>query len=184
LNFDSNSPLQITVLSDSSQNTILNLDAPAELGGLTNITVYQITNLPTENLNALQKNQLDLKLLKTLQLALPQEQVQMSPEHEQFYQYYQGYSTVFEDILGFCGQTQIAVQKDKTVTALTKQDEALLYVEATNIWGTTFHQITPISPYSAPKWEIPLSEVTIYLVAITIITIIVSFLLYMIRAKQ
>lgn len=184
LNFDPNSPLQITVLSDSSQNTILNLNAPVELGGLTNITVYQITNLPTENWNVLQKNQLDLKLLKTLQLTMPQEQIQMSPQHEQFIQCYQGYSTVFEDILSFHGQTQIAVQKDKTVTALTKQGEALLYVEATNIWGTTFHQITPVQPYSAPKWEIPLNEATIYLIAIIIIAIIVSFLLYIVRVKQ
>ncbi|MDR0460627.1 MAG: hypothetical protein LBH62_04220 [Nitrososphaerota archaeon] len=184
LNFDPNSPLQITVLSDSPQNTMLNLNAPTELGGLTNITVYLITNLPTENPNNLQKSQLDLKLLKTLQLTLPQEQIQMSPQHEQFIQYYQGYSAVFEDILGFHGQTQIAVQKDKTTTALTKQDEALLYVEATNIWGTTFHQITPIQPYSASKWEIPINEATIYLVAIIIIAIIVSLLLYIIRAKQ
>ena len=39
LNFDPNSPLQVTALSDSSQNTLLNLDAPAELGGMANITV-------------------------------------------------------------------------------------------------------------------------------------------------
>ena len=183
LNFDSNSPLQVTVLSDSSQNTLLNLDAPTELGGLTNITVYLITNLPTENWATLQKNQLDLKLLKTLDLTLPQEQVQMSPEHEQFYQYYQGYSNVFEDVLGFHGQTQIAIQKDQTTTPLTGQGEALLYVEATNIWGTTFHQITPISPYSKPHWDIPLNEVTIYLIALIVVAIIVSFIVYLIKAK-
>jgi hypothetical protein len=184
LNFDPNSPLQVTVLSDSSQNTLLNLDAPAELGGLTNITVYLITNLPTENWNTLQKNQLDLKLLKTLQLTLSQEQVQMSPEHEQFIQYYQGYSNVFEDVLGFHGQTQIAVQKDQTTTPLTGQGEALLYIEATNIWGTTFHQITPISPYSKPHWDIPFNEVTIYLIAIVIIAIILSVIAYLIKTKQ
>jgi len=183
LNFDPNSPLQITVLSDSSQNTLLNLDAPVELGGLTNVTVYLITNLPTENWATLQKSQFDLKLLKTLQLTLPQEQVQMSPEHEQFYQYYQGYSAVFENVLGFQGQTQIAVQKDQTTTPLTGQGEALLYIEATNIWGTTFHQITPISPYSKPHWDIPLNEVTIYLIAIIVIAIIVSFIVYLIKAK-
>ncbi|MCL2643555.1 MAG: hypothetical protein FWD52_08640 [Candidatus Bathyarchaeota archaeon] len=184
LNFDPNSPLQITVLSDSPQNTMLNLNAPTELGGLTNITVYLITNLPTENWNNLQKNQLDLKLLKTLQLTLPQEQVQLPPEHEQFYQYYQGYSTVYEDILGFHGQTQIAVQKDQTTKPLTGQGEALLYIEATNIWGTTFHQITPISPYSKPHWNIPLNEVTIYLIAIILIAIVASFITYFIKAKQ
>ncbi|MCL2359997.1 MAG: hypothetical protein FWC74_09645 [Candidatus Bathyarchaeota archaeon] len=183
LNFDPNSPLQVTVLSDSSQNTLLNLDAPVELGGLTNVTVYLITNLPTENWNTLQKNQLDLKLLKTLDLTLPQEQVQMSHEHEQFIQYYQGYSNVFEDVLGFHGQAQIAVQKDPTTTPLTGQGEALLYVEAINIWGTPFHQITPISSYSKPHWDIPLNEVTIYLIAIIVIAIIVSFIVYLIKAK-
>ncbi|MDR0372558.1 MAG: hypothetical protein LBI79_03215 [Nitrososphaerota archaeon] len=183
LNFDPNSPLQVTVLSDSSQNTILQLDAPTELGGLTNITIYLITN-PNENWNNLPKNQLDLRLLKTLELTIPQEQVQMPPEHEQFYQYYSGYSAIFEDILGFQGQTQIAIQKDKTTTALTKQGEALLYVEATNVWGTTFHQIIPIQPYSAPKWNIPLNQATTYLVVIVIVAILVSFVTYLVKAKQ
>jgi hypothetical protein len=184
LNFDPNSPLQVTTLSDSSQNAILQLDAPLELGGLSNVTVYLITSLPFENnLSALSKEQIDLRLLKTLELTLPQEQIQMPPQHEQFIQYYQGYSAVFEDILGFHGQTQIAIQKDQTATALTTQGEALLYVEVTNIWGTTFHQITPISPYSKPHWDIPLNEVTIYLIAIIVIAIIVSFIVYLIKAK-
>ena len=183
LNFDPNSPLKVEVLSDSSQNTILQLDAPTELGGLTNITVYLITN-PNENWNNLPKNQLDLRLLKTLELTLPQEQVQLPPEHEQFYQYYSGYSAMFEDIFGFYGQTQIPIQKDKTTTALTKQGEALLYVEATNVWGTTFHQIISIQPYSAPKWDIPLNQATTYLIVIVIVAILVSFVTYFVKAKQ
>jgi hypothetical protein len=184
LNFDPNSPLQVTALTDSPQNAIIQIVAPTELGGLTNITVYQITNLPNENTNNLQKNQLNLKQLKTLELTLPQEQVQMPSEHEQFYQYYSGYSAVFEDILGFQGQTQIAIQKDKTTVALTSFGEALLYVEATNVWGTTFHQIISVQPYSTPQWYIPLTQATIYLITIVIIAIIISFITYLIKAKQ
>ena len=184
LNFDPNSPLQTTVFSDSTQNTILQLDAPKELGGLTNITVYQITNLPNENANTLPKEQLNLKPLKSLELTIPQEQVQMPPEHEQFIQYYTGYSTILEGILGFQGQTQIAIQKDKATTALTQQGNALLYVEATNVWGTVFHQIIAVQPYSAPKWEIPFNQVTTYLVVIVIVAIILSFIVHMIRVKQ
>ena len=185
LNFDSNSPLQVAVLSDSSQNTILKLDAPAELGGLTNVTVYLITNVPSENNVAmLSKEQLNLRLLRTLELTLPQDHVQMPSEHEQFYQYYQGYSAVFEDILGFQGQTQIVVQKDKTTLATTSSGQALLYVEATNVWGTTFHQIVFIEPYSTPNWVIPFSEATLYLIAIVIIAIIVSLVVYLVKAKQ
>jgi hypothetical protein len=184
LNFDPNSPIQVTTLTDSAQNTLLNIDAPPELGGLTNITVYQITNLPFENWNNLQKNQLNLKLLKTIELTLPQEQVQMPPEHEQFYQYYSGYSAIFEDILGFHGQTQIPIQKNKTITALTNSGEALLYIEATNVWGTTFHQIISVQPYSTPQWHIPLTQATIYLIAIAIIAIIISLSAYLIKAKQ
>ena len=183
LNFDPNSPLQVSTLSDSPQNTILQIDAPLELGGLTNITVYQITNLPSENWNNLQKNQLNLKLLKTVELTIPQEQVQLPPEHEQYYQYYTGYSTILEDILGFCGQTQIPIQKNKTTTALTKQGETLLYVEATNVWGTTFHQIISVQPYSTPQWHIPLNQATLYLITIVIIAIILSFVAYLIRAR-
>jgi hypothetical protein len=184
LNFDHNSPLQVTPLSDSPQNTRLQIDAPIELGGLTNVTVYQITNIPNENTNNLQKNQLNLKLLKTIELTLPQEQVQMPPEHEQFYQYYSGYSAIFEDILGFQGQTQIPIQKTKTTTALTSSGEALLYIEATNVWGTTFHQIIPIQPYSTPQWHIPLTQATTYLIAIVIIAIIMSIVTYLVKTKQ
>jgi hypothetical protein len=184
LNFDPNSPLQVEVLSDSPQNTILSLDAPPELGGLANVTIYLIKSLPFENVDALPKEQIDLKLLKTLELTLPQQQIKLPPQHEQFYQYYQGYSAVFEDILGFHGQTQIAVQKDQTTTPLTKQGEALLYVEATNVWGTTFHQIIAVQPYSTPKWDIPFTQATIYLVIIVVAAIITSFVAYLIRAKQ
>ena len=184
LNFDPNSPLQVTVLSDSAQNTILTLNAPSELGGLTNVTVHLITKLSSENWSMLSKNQLELKQLKTIELTLPQEQIQMPPEHEQFYQYYSGYSEILEDILGFCGQAQIVVYKDRGVTALSGQGEVLLYVEATNVWGTTFHQIVSVQPYSAPKWEIPINEATIYLVAIVIIAIVIGFATYLIRAKQ
>ncbi|MDR0373106.1 MAG: hypothetical protein LBI79_06070 [Nitrososphaerota archaeon] len=184
LNFNPNSPLQITTLSDSPQNTILNIDAPTELGGLTNITVYQITNLPNENWNTLQKNQLDLKWLKTLELTLPQEQVQMPPSHEQFYQYYQGYSAILEDILGFSGQTQIPIQKDQTTIALTSSSEALLYVEATNVWGTTFHQIITVQPYTTPSWNIPLNQATLYLITLITIAIIVSLITYYIKTIQ
>jgi hypothetical protein len=185
LNFDPNSPLQVEILSDASQNTILKLDVPTELGGLTNVTVYLITNLPFENnINTLSKEQLNLRLLRTLELTLPQDQDKMPPEHEQFYQYYSGYSAVFEDILGFQGQTQIAIQKDKTTVATTSSGQALLYVEATNIWGTTFHQIVFVEPYSTPNWFIPFSEVTLYLIAIVIIAIIVSFIVYLVKAKQ
>jgi ABC-type multidrug transport system permease subunit len=123
-------------------------------------------------------------LLKTIELTLPQEQVKMPPEHEQFYQYYSGYSAIFEDILGFQGQTQITIQKDKTTVALTSSGEALLYVEATNVWGTTFHQIISVQPYSTPQWHVPLTQATIYLIVIVIIAIIVSFVTYFVKAKQ
>jgi len=184
INFDHNAPLQITTLSDSPQNTILQIDAQKELGGLINITIYQITNLPTENWNNLQKNQLNLKLLKTLELTIPQEQVKMPTEHEQFYQYYTGYSTIMEDILGFYGRPQIPIQKDKTTIALTSSGEALLYIEATNVWGTTFHKIISVQPYSTPQWHIPLTQATIYLITIVIIAIIISFITYLIKNKQ
>ena len=191
LNFDSNSPLQVNVTADDTQSTWLSLDAPLELGGLTNVTVYLITEAPQENnLNALSKNQFDLKVLKTWNLTMPQEQVQAPSGYDdgqnvaQFYQYYTGYSSVFDEgVLGFWGQTQIAIQKDQSVVALTGQGEALLYVEAVNVWGTTFHQVVPIEPYSKPSWDIPLNEVTIFLVVLVVIAILVSFLVYFLKAK-
>ncbi|MDR2202801.1 MAG: hypothetical protein LBE76_00540 [Nitrososphaerota archaeon] len=74
--------------------------------------------------------------------------------------------------------------KDKGVTALSGQGEVLLYVEATNVWGTTFHQVVSVQPYSAPKWEIPINQATVYLVAIVIIAIVTGFVTYLLKAKQ
>ena len=187
LNFDHNSPLQVSIIADNSQNALLQLDAPTELGGLSNVSVYMITNgAAGKDFKDLSKDQLELRLLKALNLTLTQESVPpfgYEQNYQQFYQYYTGYSSI-SDGLGFCGQTQIAVPKDKAVTALSGQGEVLLYVEATNVWGTTFHQIISVQPYSAPKWEIPINEATIYLVAIVIIAIVTSFIIYMIRTKQ
>jgi hypothetical protein len=150
LNFDSNSPLNITVLTDDAQSVLLLIDAPMELGGLANITIYQITNTPTEQFEALSKTQLGLKVLKTIELTVPQKQTQAplnyTQDFQQFYQYYQGGSTIFDDNLGFEGQIQLAVAKNQNTKALTQTDKALLYVEATNVWGTTFHTIIPYNP--------------------------------------
>ncbi|MCL1976652.1 MAG: hypothetical protein FWG55_00855 [Candidatus Bathyarchaeota archaeon] len=191
LNFDAASPLQAGIIADDSQSTLLMLDAPVELGGLTNVTIYLITKAPTEKTpNNLSRDQLELRLLKTLNLTttLTEEQIKPSgyeKNYQQFYQYYEGYSSISEaESLGFFGQTQIAVPKDKGVVALTDQNEALFYVEATNVWGTSFHQVVSVQPYAAPKWEIPLNQVTIYLAAIVIIAIITSFTIYLIRTKQ
>jgi uncharacterized membrane protein (DUF106 family) len=60
----------------------------------------------------------------------------------------------------------------------------MFYVEATNVWGTTFHQILSVQPYSAPKWTIPFNEVTVYLVTIVVIAVIVSLVIYLIKANQ
>jgi hypothetical protein len=125
-------------------------------------------------------------LLKALNLTLTQEAIPpfgYEQNYQQFYQYYTGYSSI-SDGLGFCGQTQIAVPKDKSVTALSDQGEVLLYVEATNVWGTTFHQVVSVQSYSAPKWEIPINEATLYLVAIVVIAIVIGFVTYLIRSKQ
>jgi hypothetical protein len=191
LNFDATSPLQVDVIADDSQSTLLMLDAPVELGGLTNVTVYLITKAPTEKTpNNLPKDQLDLRLLKTLNLTTTLSEEQIKPagyeqNYQQFYQYYEGYSSISEsESLGFCGQTQIAIPKDKRVVVLTDQGEAMFFVEATNVWGTSFHQVVSVQPYAAPKWEIPLNQVTICLVAIVIIAVVVSLVIYLIKAKQ
>ena len=189
LNFDPASPLTISIIADDTQTIRLAIDAPTELGGLTNLSIYYITKtLPEKNISQLSKDQLNLKLQKTLNLTQPHQQVPPPQNYDvqtaQFYQYYEGYSSVFSDALGFCGQTQLALSKDPTLTALTDQGEALIYVEATNVWGTTFHQIIAVQPYTAPKWVLPLNQATIYLAIIVIFAIITNFVIYLIRAKQ
>jgi len=153
-----------------------------ELGGLTNTTVYLITNTTSEQFETLAKPQLDLKPLKTIELTAPQQQTITLPnytqDHQQFYQYYKGSSSIFDNNLGFKGQTQITLPKNQNTIALTQSGNALLYIEATNIWNTTFHTITPIQPYTKPKWELPLTQTTLYLLAIAIIAIIISLITY------
>jgi len=189
LNFDATSPLQVKVIADDPQSTLLMLDAPVELGGLTNITTYLITKTPTtKEPDNISIDQLELRLLKTLNLTMPQTQQTQPSDYEQnyqqFYQYYQGSSSILEENIGFFGQTQLAISKDKSIVALTGQGEALFYVEATNVWGTVFHQIVAVQPYSAPKWEIPFNQVTGYLVIIVVIAVVMSFVIYLIKAKQ
>ncbi|MCL1976507.1 MAG: hypothetical protein FWG55_00105, partial [Candidatus Bathyarchaeota archaeon] len=191
LNFDATSPLQVGIIADDSQSTLLMLDVPVELGGLTNVTIYLITKAPTgKTPNDLPRDQIDLRLLKTLNLTTTLSEEQIKPSgyeqnYQQFYQYYEGYSSISEsESLGFCGQTQIAIPKDKGVVTLTDQGEALFYVEATNVWGTTFRQIVSVQPYAAPKWEIPINQVTVYLVIIVVIAVVVSLVIYLIKAKQ
>ncbi|MCL2135098.1 MAG: hypothetical protein FWH37_06045 [Candidatus Bathyarchaeota archaeon] len=187
LNFDSSSPLKINVLNDDSQNIMLQLDAPLELGGLTNTTIYVINNIPSKNFETLSKTQLELYLLKTIKLTMPQEQTQTPLNYEQnyqqFYQYYQGGSKIFVDNLGFQGQTQIAIAKNQNLKSLTQSDEALLYVEATNVWGTTFHTILPVQPYVKPNWDIPFTQTTVYILSIVIVAIVISFMVYLVRVK-
>jgi hypothetical protein len=185
LNFDSNSPLQVSVVSDGPQNALLLLDAPIELGGLSNVSVYLITNGAAGKDPS--KDQLDLKLLKALNLTLTQEPSKplgYEQNYQQFYQYYEGYSSISDGFLGFCGQTQIAVPKDKSTTAPTDQDTIWLYIEATNIWGTTFHQIITVQPYTTPNWNIPLNQVTMYLIVLVAIAVLVSLITYYIKTIQ
>ncbi|MDR0374049.1 MAG: hypothetical protein LBI79_11005 [Nitrososphaerota archaeon] len=190
LNFDSFSPLQIEVIDDDTQNALLMLDAPIELGGLTNLSVYLITAVPTEKEpEKVPKDQLTLRLLKTLNLTLPQTQIQIPPDYNgdeqnpQIYLYYSGYSSIFEGALGFCGQTQIAIPKDQSLTVIADHETILLYVEATNVWGTNFHQIIPLQPYTSPKWETFLHETALYLLVIVILAIVVSLAVYLLKTK-
>jgi len=188
LNLDPTSPLPVSIIADNAQTAMLLLDAPKELGGLTKLTIHQITQIPPEkNPTQTPKNQLNLKLLKTLNLTQPQ--TTQPPLHydlqtAQYPQYYPDYSSAFNEALGFCGQTQIALPKNQNLTPLTDQNQALLYIEATNIWNTTFHKILLIQPYTKPQWEIPLNQAATYLLIIIILTIIVSFVICAIRAKQ
>ncbi|MDR2202802.1 MAG: hypothetical protein LBE76_00545 [Nitrososphaerota archaeon] len=59
-----------------SQNALLQLDAPTELGGLYNVSVYLITNgAAGKDFKVLSKNQFELRLLKALNLTLTQEPI-------------------------------------------------------------------------------------------------------------
>jgi len=190
LNLDPSSPLDVTILKDDTQTTLLMLNAPKELGGLTHTSIYLLTQPPPKSdLTAHPPDQLNLRLLKTLNLTTTHQPIQAPPDYTQnypFYQYYTGSSSIFEEesTLGFCGQTQITLQKDQNLAAPTTQNTVWLYVEATNVWGTSFHQIISLQPYSSPKWETALNETAMYLVILIVIAIVLSLAVYAIRIKQ
>lgn len=187
-NFDSSSPLQVNVTEDDIQNSILNINALTELGGLASVSVYVITDAPAGYaINEVPVNESVLKLLKTENLTLPQTQVTMPPEYQQnyqMYQYYEGYSSIYEGTLGFSGQTQISITKDQSTTALSGYNVTMLYVEAQNVWGTNFHAIIAVQPYSIPHWQVFLNELALYLFIIIAVTIVMSLAVYIIRGRD
>jgi len=187
LNFDPASPLQVNVTADDTQSSMLTLNAPAELGGLTDLSIYLITKAPSGyELNQIPITQITLRRLNTLNLTQPQTQITMPPDYQknyELYQYYQGYSQIYEGTLGYCGQTQIAISKDQSVAAPTGYSKALLYVEAKNVWGTKFHTIIAVQPYAIPKWQVYLNQVAIYLFIIIAVSIVLSLAVYIIKEK-
>lgn len=188
VNLDASSPLQVNVTDDDIQSSILTLNAPTELGGLTNVSIYVITSAPAGyTLGDLPINQADLKLLKTVNLTLPQTQVVMPTDYQQnyqLYQYYEGYSTIYEGTLGFSGQTQISITKDPSITKLPSYNATLLYVEAQNVWGTKFHAIVAVQPYSIPHWEVLLDQLALYLFILIAVAIILSLAVYIIKGRS
>jgi len=187
VNFDSSSPLQVNVTEDDIQNSQLTLNAPMELGGLTNVSVYVVTSAPSGYaLNEVPVNQTALKLLTTVNLTLPETQVVVPPEYQQnyqMYQYYEGYSSIYEGALGFSGQTQISISKDQRITALPGYNATLLYVEAQNVWGIKIHAVVAVQPYSIPHWEVLLNELGFYLFLLISVAIVVSLAVYIIKGR-
>ncbi len=188
LNFDSESPLQVDVVEDDTQNAKLLLNAPAQLGGVTSMSVYLITNAPSGyELDQIPTNQITRRLLNTFNLTLPQTHITVPPDYQQnyqLYQHYEGYSSIYDENLGFGGQTQIIIPKDHSTTALTGYDEVLLYVEAKNVWDTKFHTIIAIQPYAISQWEVFLDEVAVYLFITIAVAIVLSLAIYIIKGKS
>ena len=187
VNFDSSSPLQVNVTEDDIQNSILRLYAPMELGGLTNVSVYVITNAPAGYpLNEVSVGQSSLRLLETVNLTLPQTQVTVPSDYQQnyqLYQYFEGYSSIYEGVLGFSGQTQISITKEQSITVLSGYNSTLLYVVAQNVWGTNFHAIIEVQPYSIPHWQVFLNELALYLFIIIAVAIVLSLAVYSVRGR-
>ena len=188
VNFDSSSPLQVNVTEDDIQNSVLTLNAPMELGGLTNVSVYVITSAPAGYTpNEVPVNHATLRFFKTENLTLPQTQVTVPPGYQQNYQlyrYYEGYSSIYEGVLGFTGPTQISIPKDQSITALSEYNATLLYVEASNVWGTKFHVVVAVQPYSIPHWEVLLNELAIYLFVLIAVAIVLSLAVYVVRGRS
>jgi len=181
VNLDAASPLPVNVTGDSCKHTTLLLDALPELGGLVNVTVYVVTDAPLGYaLEDIPVDMLKLTPIKTVNLTAPQTKI----EGVEGYDYYRGYSPVYESVLGFQGRTEMTIDKDPSMKALPYYNKTLLVVEAENVWGTKFHSVVVVKPYSKTFFEIAFEEIAKYIFYIVAAAIIVSLTAYLITGKQ
>jgi len=181
VNLDPSSPLNVTVARDSFKDTTLLLTAPPQLGGLANIFIYVVTEAPTGySLGDVTVDKLKLELLKKENLILPQTGVEWTGGYE----LYRGYTPIYQNTLGFQGQHEVYVQKKPDMPILPGYDKVLLFIAAENVWGTEFHTLVEVIPYTRTAIEVTLEEAALYVFWLVAAAIIFSLVVYLIKGGR
>ena len=178
VNFDPLSPLNVNVTSDDVKRSSLTLEAPPQLGGLKNLTVYLVTSAPTGyNIGNLPIERLKLKPILSMNLTSKREAVPSG-------WYYEGSAPITAgSTLGFEGSTSFEIYKDPEFRALPGYNSTLLLVEAKNIWGTTFRTVVSVQPWGKTFWEIVFEQVATALVGLAIAAVIISLIIHLFKGR-
>jgi len=180
VNMDPSSPLPVNITRDDCKTSRLTVDAPPELGGLANITVYAVTSAPTGySLENMPIEKLQLRKLFTVNLTAPEVYVR-----ELNYSGYTGYSAIHGGVLGFSGQTELLIVKDPEMKALPGYNKTLLLIEAENVWGTTFRTVVAVQPWAKSFWEIALEQIEIALGGIAVAAIVLGIIIKLLRESK
>jgi len=180
VNMDPLSPLQVNVTRDDCKTSKLTVDAPPELGGLANVTVYMVARAPTGySLENIPIDKLQLKKLFTVNLTAPEVFIQ-----EFNYSGYMGYSAIRGGVLGFSGQTDLLIIKDPEMKALPGYNATLLLIEAQNVWGTSFRTVVAVQPWAKSFWEVVFEQVAMALGGIAVAAIIGGIVVKLLRESR
>lgn len=180
VNLDPLSPLPVNVTSDDVKTSRLTVDAAPELGGLANITVYTVVNAPAGySLDRIPVESLQLRKLFTVNLTAPEQRIS-----ELNFSGYQGYSAIHGGVLGFSGQTELYIVKDPEMKALPGYNGTLLLIEATNVWGTTFHTVVAVQPWGKTFIEVMFEQVAYALFGVAMAAVIVGLVIRFLRESR
>ncbi len=179
-NLDPSSPLPVNVTSDGPKTSRLTVEAAPELGGLAKITAYAVASAPHGYmLKDIPVEGLQLRRLFSLNLTVPEEWIE-----DGRFSGYRGYSSIRGGVLGFSGRMELLVAKDPEMKALPGYDDALLLIEAENVWGTRFHAIVAVQPWGKTFWEVMFEQVAMALIGVAAAAIIVGLIIKFLRESR
>ncbi|MCW4008869.1 MAG: hypothetical protein NWF09_09315 [Candidatus Bathyarchaeota archaeon] len=184
INLDAKSPLPVNVTRDNEKNAMITVNATVYHAGIANISLYRVTEAPKDYaISELPINELKKELIATYNCTFPNTK-NFNLTAFNMTNFYTGYDVTYESVLGFSGEKELLLIKDPSFTATAGYNETLVVVEAQNVWGTKFHTIISLQPYSKTLLELLIEEVMRYILLLVIAAIIISIAVYIIKRPR